>query len=87
LVIDKDGNGTYETISWDMYSDLNKDRKADWMEVVDAFKDIGWEWGGDWKFKDYPHLEKRPKGITWRTLYSRYLKNEFLPGTKYVSIL
>ena len=29
-------------------------------EIVEAFKDKGWEWGGDWKDrKDYQHFEKR----------------------------
>ena len=28
------------------------------MQIVNAYKRNGWEWGGDWvKFKDYPHLQ------------------------------
>jgi len=45
-------------ISWDMNEDIDKDGKKDWMEVVEVFKKYGWEWGGDWKFKDYPHFQK-----------------------------
>lgn len=31
---------------------------TDWMAVVRIAKELGFEWGGDWKsFKDYPHLE------------------------------
>lgn len=59
LLYDLDGNGTYETASWDLKKDLDKDKLADWMEVVAIFKAAGWAWGGDWKSsKDYPHFEK-----------------------------
>lgn len=58
LLIDTDGNGTFETASWDRLKDLDKDKKSDWMEVVDFFKSKGWQWGGDFKsFKDYPHFQ------------------------------
>ena len=29
--------------------DIDKDNKADWMEVVEEFKKAGWVWGGDFK--------------------------------------
>ena len=58
LLIDKDKNGTFETASWDTRTDFDKDGKADWMEVVQIFKRFGYEWGGDWKFKDDPHFQK-----------------------------
>ena len=46
------------TASWDIKADFNKDTEADWMQIVNAYKRNGWEWGGDWvKFKDYPHLQ------------------------------
>lgn len=58
LLIDTDDNGTFETASWDRLKDLDKDKKSDWMEVVDFFKSKGWQWGGDFKsFKDYPHFQ------------------------------
>ncbi|WP_042357130.1 M15 family metallopeptidase [Bacillus rubiinfantis] len=45
-------------IIWDRQYDGNKNGKADWTEVVETAKGIGFEWGGDWpQFKDYPHLE------------------------------
>lgn len=58
LVVDKDGNGSFETASWDTSSDFDGDGKSDWQEVVTIFKRHGWVWGGDWKFSDKPHFEK-----------------------------
>lgn len=73
LVKDTDGNGSFETASWDMKSDFDKDGKADWMEVVTIFKQHGWTWGGDWKFVDEPHFEK-PLGRSVRELLSLHDK-------------
>lgn len=47
-----------KTASWDISGDYDKDSRSDWMEVVTIFKQHGWEWGGDWGFKDYPHFQK-----------------------------
>lgn len=58
LILDKDKNGTFETASWDLKTDFDGDKKADWMEVVQIFKRFGFEWGGDWKFVDAPHFQK-----------------------------
>ncbi len=58
LLLDKDGNGTYETASWDTKTDFDDDKKSDWQEIVAIFKRYGWEWGGDWKFVDAPHFQK-----------------------------
>jgi peptidoglycan LD-endopeptidase CwlK len=45
-------------IIWDMEFDGNGNGSADWMEVVQGAKELGFEWGGDWvRFKDYPHLQ------------------------------
>lgn len=79
LLVDKDGNGTYETASWDTKADFDRDRIADWQEIVAIFKRYGWEWGGDWGFKDYPHFQKSfGKSIT--TLQNLYAiqKNEYV---------
>jgi peptidoglycan L-alanyl-D-glutamate endopeptidase CwlK len=45
-------------VIWDMQYDGNGNARADWLEVVGIAKDLGFEWGGDWKhFKDNPHLQ------------------------------
>lgn len=44
--------------SWNDKKDFDGDGKADWMEIVNIFKQYGWEWGGDWQFKDSPHFQK-----------------------------
>jgi peptidoglycan L-alanyl-D-glutamate endopeptidase CwlK len=68
MMIDKDGNGTFETASWDTKADWDNDKIADWQEVVNVFKKYGWEWGGDWvSFKDLPHFQKT-FGYNWRQL-------------------
>lgn len=43
---------------WDIKTDFDKDRISDWIEIVNILKSFGYEWGGDWKFKDYPHFQK-----------------------------
>ena len=84
LMYDLDGNGTYETLSWDTEKDLDKDGIKDWQEVVVSFKSKGWAWGGDFKsIQDDPHLEKT-FGYGWRDLLNLYKKESFIVGTKYV---
>ncbi|AKG36075.1 M15 family metallopeptidase [Paenibacillus durus] len=47
-----------KNVSWDTLRDGNGDRTADWLQVVQIAKTLGFEWGGDWSgFKDYPHLQ------------------------------
>ncbi|MRM95692.1 M15 family peptidase [Riemerella anatipestifer] len=58
LLVDKDGNGTYETAVWDTKADFDNDKIADWQEIVAIFKRYGWTWGGDWRFTDPPHFQK-----------------------------
>lgn len=80
FLIDKDGNGTYETASWNNKLDADKDGVADWMEVVKIFKSYGWEWGGDWHFKDMPHFQKT-YGLSIKQLQA---KTKGLGGTNYL---
>lgn len=58
LLKDTNKDGTFETASWETNIDFDGDGIADWMEVVAVFKNYGWEWGGDWRFKDFPHFQK-----------------------------
>jgi peptidoglycan L-alanyl-D-glutamate endopeptidase CwlK len=78
ILTDKDGNGTFEDLSWDIKRDNDKDGVADWLEVVKVFEAAGWEWGGKWaSLKDYPHLQKT-FGFTWQQLLDRYQKKDFV---------
>jgi peptidoglycan L-alanyl-D-glutamate endopeptidase CwlK len=62
LLYDKNGDGTFETASWE----VNKY----WIQVATYFKNNGWEWGGDWKtFKDAPHFQKSQLG--WKELKTK----------------
>ena len=86
ILVDKDGNGTYDELSWDIKQDNDKDGVADWLEVVKVFEAAGWEWGGKWSsIKDMPHMQKT-FGLKWQELYYRYEKKQFIDGTAYVII-
>lgn len=86
ILIDKDGNGTYDELSWDIKKDNDKDGVADWLEVVKVFEAAGWEWGGRWSsIKDYPHVQKT-FGYRWQLLLSKHNSKEFIAGTEYVKI-
>lgn len=82
LILDKDGNGSYETASWDTTLDTNKNGERDWMEVVAIFKQYGWTWGGDWRFKDNPHFQKT-FGLSTHTLEHRYNNDNILDNGIY----
>ena len=64
ILLDKDNNGTFESIEWDIKNEYH-------LIVINYFKSKGYEWGGDWKrFKDYPHFQKS-FGLTWQKLKER----------------
>lgn len=73
------------TASWETNVDFDKDGRADWMEVVQIFKASGWEWGGDWRFKDAPHFQKT-FGNTTKQLLAKHNAGNFIPGTTYVNL-
>lgn len=72
-------------VSYDTLKDYDGDKVADWMECVNIFKSYGWEWGGDWKFKDMPHFQKTA-GFSVQALKIKYDQKAFVPGTEYVLI-
>lgn len=72
LLLDRDGDGKFTEVSWDTRGDFDGDGKRDWIEVVQIFKEYGWEWGGDWKFIDMPHFQKT-LGHPVRSLYNLYM--------------
>lgn len=82
LIVDKDGNGNFETASWDTKSDFDGDGKSDWQEVVNIFKRYGWAWGGNWKFTDMPHFEKT-YGFSVNQLASNVTYKKLIHGTNY----
>lgn len=84
LLIDKDKDGNFETATWDAKSDFDGDKKSDWMEVVNIFKQYGFEWGGDWKFYDAPHFQKT-FGKSTRELLALHKSNK-IDENKYVII-
>lgn len=87
ILYDKDQNGTFESLSWDIVKDMDRDGEADWMEMVDAFEDMGYNWGGRWhgSLIDNPHFDKT-KGLNWKQLLIKYNAKDFIPGTTFVRI-
>ena len=85
LLVDRDKNGTHESASWETAVDFDKDGRADWMEVVDVYKSYGWEWGGDWKFKDRPHFQKT-FGLSIQECLRRHNQKDFISGTNIIMI-
>ena len=82
LLKDSNGDGTFETASWETNVDFDKDGKADWQEVVTICKQHGWAWGGDWKFVDMPHFEKK-FGFSVVDLNERVKQGKVFSGTTY----
>lgn len=86
LIKDTNKDGKPDTTSYEDTIDFDKDGKSDWMEVVEIFKNNGWEWGGSWKgLVDKPHFQKT-FGNHWKQLLSKYNSGDFISGTKYVNI-
>ncbi|WP_093045328.1 M15 family metallopeptidase [Thalassobacillus cyri] len=74
LAIDFALRNKNEKLIWDTEYDGNGNGKSDWMEVVAIAKELGFDWGGDWRrFKDYPHFQM-DMGYSIREL-----KNGFRP--------
>lgn len=79
LLKDTNGDGTFDTASWETNKDFDGDGQFDWMEIVNIFKLRGWQWGGKFlSFKDMPHFQKTFKHTT------EWCRNApKIPGTNY----
>ena len=78
IMYDQNNDGLFELLSWDIAKDGDNDGQKDWLEVVNAFKALGWGWGGEWhSIKDYPHLEKT-FGFKVSELYAAYKAGEYV---------
>jgi peptidoglycan L-alanyl-D-glutamate endopeptidase CwlK len=82
LLKDTNGDGTFDTASWETNVDFDGDGVADWREVVNIAKQHGWEWGGDWKFTDKPHFQKA-FGISVVELDRRVKEGKAFANTTY----
>lgn len=87
LLLDKNNDDVFEEASWDIFKDFDKDKIADWMEVTNYFKSQGYEWGGDWKFKDNPHFQKT-FNLTWQQMKSKIDAKDYIleNNIKYINI-
>lgn len=86
LLKDTNGDGTFETASWETNVDFDGDGISDWQEVVTILKQHGFDWGGNWnKFPDKPHFE-RTFGYSVNDLLTKFTQSKFIPNTNYVLI-
>jgi len=67
ILLDEDKNGTFEKAVWN---------GTHFNTVVKYFKSKGYEWGGDWKFKDAPHFQI--KGYNWQSLKAKLDKGQLI---------
>jgi peptidoglycan L-alanyl-D-glutamate endopeptidase CwlK len=75
ILLDENGDGKFEKAVWSgRYFDL----------VVEYFKSKGWEWGGNWKFKDTPHFQMT-FGKKWQDLKALIDSGKYIEdnGIKY----
>jgi peptidoglycan L-alanyl-D-glutamate endopeptidase CwlK len=86
LLYDKDGDGKFEEVSWDMKRDGDNDGMPDWLEVTTVLIKRGWSNGfiSNGKKWDFPHFQI-DFGLSWQTLLSRHNAKDFVEGT-YVRI-
>ena len=78
LMYDKDGDGKFEEVSWDMKRDQDKDGIADWLEVTKVFTEAGFTNGFISKGKkwDFPHFQM-DFGLNWRQMKAKIDAGEY----------
>lgn len=88
ILYDKDGNGTFETASWDTVFDGDKDGVSDWIEVTRYFESKGYQNGfiRNGKKWDMPHFQKT-FGYSWKQLKNKIEREDYtqedINGKKY----
>jgi len=72
MLIDKDGDGKFETVSWDMVKDFDLDKTPDWKEITDFFISKGYTNGfiSNGKKWDFPHFQK-DFGLSWQQMKAK----------------
>ena len=87
LLYDKDGDGKFEEVSWDMVRDGDNDKVSDWTEVTNYFIKKGYTNGfiSNGKKWDFPHFQKT-FGYDWKQLLAKHNSKDFIQGTTYVNI-
>lgn len=87
MLYDKNGDGIFETASWDTLFDGDGDGVSDWLEVTRYFELKGYSNGflRNGKKWDKPHFQKT-FGYSWRNLLTKYTKKDFISGTNYVTL-
>ena len=78
LLYDKDGDGNFEEVSWDMKRDQDKDGIADWLEITKVFLEAGFTNGFISKGKkwDFPHFQM-DFGLSWKQMKAKIDKGEY----------
>lgn len=88
LLYDKDGDGNFEEVSWNMKRDGDNDGIPDWLEVSQVFIKAGYTNGfiSNGKKWDFPHFQK-DFGLKWRNMKDKIdrkdYKSEVINGKTY----
>jgi hypothetical protein len=90
---DKDLDGKFEEVSWDMKRDGDGDGIADWLEVTKVFTAAGYTNGfiTNGKKWDFPHFQK-DFSLTWRKMKAKIDAGHYTSETingytyKYINI-
>lgn len=87
LLYDKNLDGNFEEVSWDMKRDGDNDSLADWTEITNYFTKQGYTNGfiSNGKKWDFPHFQKT-FGYHWKQLLEKYNKKDFIEGTTFVNL-
>ena len=78
MLYDKDGDGNFEEVSWDVKRDGDKDGIADWLEVTKVFTQAGFTNGfiTNGKKWDLPHFQM-DFGLNWRQMKAKIDNKEY----------